>query len=287
MSRRAVAAALAIALVLAACGTEPPGPTAAPTPEPTVEPTPEPRAEDMAAVCGLLPGLYADLRYATAENFTGEAIYDDAEPYLRRGTAEKLAMAMSELAEQGYGLCIWDGWRPVAAQFALWRACPDARYVSDPFGGLTNHCRGNTVDVTLVTPEGGPVEMPSGFDDFTPLADRDYSDVSAEAAEHAEILEAAMERAGFEGYWNEWWHYTDSESYELCESLTELPTATAECEEYLTLRAAPDPNAEAMGTVPAGAVVTVLDDLGSYALVRFGESRGYVMGAYLQYEGRP
>lgn len=215
MSRRAVAAALAIALVLAACGTEPPGPTAAPTPEPTVEPTPEPRAEDMAAVCGLLPGLYADLRYATAENFTGEAIYDDAEPYLRRGTAEKLAMAMSE------------------------------------------------------------------------LADRDYSDVSAEAAEHAELLEAAMERAGFEGYWNEWWHYTDSESYELCESLTELPTATAECEEYLTLRAAPDPNAEAMGTVPAGAVVTVLDDLGSYALVRFGESRGYVMGAYLRYEGRP
>lgn len=176
MSRRAVAAALAIALVLAACGTEPPGPTAAPTPEPTVEPTPEPRAEDMVAVCGLLPGLYADLRYATAENFTGEAIYDDAEPYLRRGTAEKLAMAMSELAEQGYGLC---------------------------------------------------------------------------------------------------------------ESLTELPTATAECEEYLTLRAAPDPNAEAMGTVPAGAVVTVLDDLGSYALVRFGESRGYVMGAYLRYEGRP
>lgn len=162
MSRRAVAAALAIALVLAACGTEPPGPTAAPTPESTVEPTPEPRAEDMAAVCGLLPGLYADLRYATAENFTGEAIYDDAEPYLRRGTAEKLAMAMSE-----------------------------------------------------------------------------------------------------------------------------LPTATAECEEYLTLRAAPDPNAEAMGTVPAGAVVTVLDDLGSYALVRFGESRGYVMGAYLRYEGRP
>lgn len=183
MSRRAVAAALAIALVLAACGTEPSGPTAAPTPGPTVEPTPEPRAEDMVAVCGLLPGLYADLRYATAENFTGEAIYDDAE--------------------------------------------------------------------------------------------------------HAEILEAAMERAGFEGCWNEWWHYTDSESCELCESLTELPTATAECEEYLTLRAAPDPNAEAMGTVPAGAVVTVLDDLGSCALVRFGESRGYVMGAYLRYEGRP
>ena len=118
---------------------------------------------------------------------------------------------------KGYSLCIWDGWRSVEAQWRLWEVCPDPRYVADPRNGVSNHCRGNTVDITLVTLEGGPVEMPSDFDAFGPEADRDYSDVSPEAAANARLLEEEMAAAGFAGYSAEWWHFTDCDAYEVYE----------------------------------------------------------------------
>ena len=54
--------------------------------------------------------------------------------------------------------------------------------MANPEKGYSSHSRGNTVDVTLTDLDGNAVEMPSGFDDFSPLADRDYSDVSPDAA---------------------------------------------------------------------------------------------------------
>ena len=71
----------------------------------------------------------------------------------------------------------------------------------------------NTVDVTLVKLNGEEVPMPSGFDSFTALADRDYSDCTDEAAANAKLLETIMEANGFQGYQKEWWHYTDTDSY--------------------------------------------------------------------------
>ena len=73
----------------------------------------------------------------------------------------------SPFSGQGYGLLIWDAYRPVSAQFRLWEICPDSTYVANPNTGYSSHSRGNTVDVSLVTASGGSVEMPSGFDDFT------------------------------------------------------------------------------------------------------------------------
>lgn len=201
--RRTAALALALCLLLcSACGgaevdiTKAPEPTAAPMPtpgpSPTPEPTPTPEPGEMVRVVDIIPDIRLDIRYTAAENFTGEVIYESAEAYLRRGTAEKLSKVQDELEELGYSLTIWDAWRPVAAQFALWRACPDARYVADPFNGFSGHCRGNTVDITITTLDGEPVELPSGFDDFSALADRDYSDVSETAAANARLLKDAM-----------------------------------------------------------------------------------------------
>ena len=64
------------------------------------------------------------------------------------------------------------------AQFKLWEICPNPIYVANPNKGFSKHSRGNTVDITIVSLSGEKVEMPSGFDDFTKKADRDYSDVS-------------------------------------------------------------------------------------------------------------
>lgn len=167
----------------------------------------------LVSVWEYLPNVSVELKYATAGNFTGRVIYDSENARLRFGTLQKLQKAQDRLGMEGYRLLIWDAYRPVEAQWKLWELCPDPNFVSDPNQGFSRHSRGNTVDVTLVTLDGEAVEMPSGFDEFSPLADRDYSDVSDDARANAERLEQAMTAAGFRGYDKEWWHYSDTVDY--------------------------------------------------------------------------
>lgn len=196
---------------------------AEPAPEealpPAQEPAPEPADTDFVRVRDYIPEIGVDLRYAAADNFCGQAVYDFSEAYLRYGTVKKLSAACEALAARGYGLKIWDAFRPVPAQFTLWEICPDSRYVADPNRGYSSHSRGNTVDVTLVTADGAEAEMPTGFDDFSALADRDYSDVPETAAANALLLEETMTDAGFSPYFGEWWHFSDTDEYEVAETL--------------------------------------------------------------------
>lgn len=191
-----------------------------PDPLPEPENTPEPAAEDLVPVVDYLPQIRVDLRYAGSDNFTGQTIYDFTDAYLRYGTVQKLSQAQEALEEAGYSLLIWDAFRPVEAQFRLWEVCPDPVYVANPETGCSSHSRGNTVDVTLTDLAGNAVEMPSGFDDFSPLADRDYSDVPAEAAAHAQLLEEVMTACGFRPYSGEWWHFSDTDEYPVEETLS-------------------------------------------------------------------
>ena len=181
-----------------------------------------PAPEDLVRVEDWIPDIYTDLRYATDNNFTGQAIYDFSDAYLRYGTVEKLAAVQETVAESGCSLLIWDAFRPASAQFRLWEICPDPAYVANPEKGFSSHSRGNTVDVTLVTTDGQPVDMPTDFDDFTALADRDYSDIEAAAAANARLLESAMTVAGFRPYSAEWWHFSDIQSYPVDEQFIPL-----------------------------------------------------------------
>jgi D-alanyl-D-alanine dipeptidase len=191
-------------------------PTEPPTELPETEPTEPPEDDELVRVRDFIPGIREELAYATEDNFTGERIYDFYNAYLRYGTVKKLAAVCKELESMGLGILIWDGFRPVSAQAALWEICPVPRYVSHPVTGTRAHCRGNAVDLTLFDLETGEkLLMPTGFDDFSALADRDYSDCSEEAAENARLLECIMEKHGFKPYRAEWWHYTDTDSYEV------------------------------------------------------------------------
>ena len=180
--------------------------------------TPEPADNEFVRIADYIPDVLVNLKYATPENFTGHTIYTFQDAYLRYGTVKKLASAADELRGQGFRLLIWDAFRPTAAQWKLWKACPNAAYVSNPNKGYSSHSRGNTVDVTLALPDGTPAEMPSGFDDFTARADRDYSDVSAVPAQNAALLETVMKKYGFKPYSAEWWHFSDETAYPVEES---------------------------------------------------------------------
>ena len=235
--KKQIAAALALLICMTGCAqnapafdrtnpaTEPIGTTTIQQPpvEPqnttdaTEEVLPEPAAEDFVKVAQYIPDIVVDLRYATERNFTGQKIYDFSDAWLRYGTVKKLMLVQEELKQENLYLKIWDGFRPTAAQFKLWEICPDPTYVSNPNKGFSSHSRGNTVDVTLVYADGTELHMPTPFDDFSKLADRDYSDCDAEAATNARLLENYMKKHGFKPYKGEWWHFSDLETYPVAE----------------------------------------------------------------------
>ncbi len=177
---------------------------------------PEPVShEELVNVTDYIPTIEVELKYATTDNFTGVKIYDFSETYLRYGTVEKLMKVQEDLQQQGLSLKIWDGFRPVSAQQKLWEVFPDPTYVANPQTGSSSHSRGSAVDVTIVDEYGIELEMPTGFDDFSTLADRDYSDCTASAEKHARLLEDLMLEHGFKPYFGEWWHYSDTTTYEV------------------------------------------------------------------------
>jgi len=178
--------------------------------EPGIELVPD---NQFVRVIDYIPSIYVDLKYSTTDNFTGSVIYEFTDAYLRYGTVKKLATIQDKLTEQGYSLKIWDAFRPVAAQFKLWQIYPDPVYVANPNTGYSSHSKGNTLDVTLVNLDGTAVEMPSEFDEFSALADRDYSDVSIAAKTNASLLEGMMTNNGFNAYSGEWWHFSDTIAY--------------------------------------------------------------------------
>jgi zinc D-Ala-D-Ala dipeptidase len=159
-----------------------------------------------------IPGLAVDLRYATADNFLGKAVYpEDAQCLLLPVVAGRLAEAQRALEARGFRLKAWDCYRPLHVQWAMWKLVPVKGYVADPHTG-SNHNRGAAVDVTLITLTGEPVEMPTPFDTFGPTAHHGSNAGTAEARAHRETLRQAMVQAGFRPNRMEWWHYDAPEA---------------------------------------------------------------------------
>ncbi len=164
---------------------------------------------DLVDIQALDPTIIVELKYATDDNFAGQRVYPaDSKAYLRLEVAEKLVRVQEKLQEIGLGLKVFDAYRPHAVQYKFWELVPDPRYVADPALG-SNHNRGAAVDVTLVDSEGNELLMPTGFDDFTEKAHRDYYDLPEEAIKNRELLEEYMTAEGFVPLPTEWWHFDD------------------------------------------------------------------------------
>jgi zinc D-Ala-D-Ala dipeptidase len=155
------------------------------------------------------PTILVDLRYASPNNFTHRPLYPPGMPALvRASVAQRLVFAQKYLKAHGYGLKIWDAYRPSAAQQQLWQATPNNSYVADPKDGIGSmHTRGAAVDATLVDLKGKEVAMPTGFDNFTPAAMLEYQGTNPVIRSNLKLLQKAMARAGFYGLRTEWWHF--------------------------------------------------------------------------------
>jgi D-alanyl-D-alanine dipeptidase len=192
--------------------------------------------------------ILQDMRYATNYNFVGRRIdgYRDPACILHRRAAKALRRAQKTVNEQGYTLKVYDCYRPQRAvdHFVRWSENGNQRMKREFYPRVdkarvfdlgyvarrSGHSRGSTVDLTLVKlpadeqprwsreefglvsctaprkrrfPDNS-VNMGTSYDCF----DTRSHTFSGRARENRLLLRRTMDRAGFEPYDNEWWHFT-------------------------------------------------------------------------------
>ncbi len=172
--------------------------------------------------------IHWDAKYATWDNFTGKPVdgYVANRIVGTRHLCAALERAREEAASLGFGLVLWDGYRPQRAvdSFLRWAQQPeDGRtklrhypnidraeifekgYVS----AKSSHSRGSTVDLTLFHLGNGELAaMGSDYDLMDAISHHDAEGISQVDARNRQHLRAIMEACGFSAYDCEWWHYT-------------------------------------------------------------------------------
>ena len=167
------------------------------------------RPPDLVEIVKLDKTIKLDIRYATKNNFLGRPVYKQARAFLQRPAAEALGRVHQALKAQGFGLMVFDGYRPWSVTKVFWDNTPNDKksYVADPAVG-SRHNRGCAVDLTLFDLKTGrAVTMPSEYDEMTERSHADHSGATPEATRLRDLLIAAMQAEGFTVFATEWWHF--------------------------------------------------------------------------------
>ncbi len=171
------------------------------------------RPSDLVEVVKLDSTIQLDILYATANNFMGIPLYDEPRAFLQRPAAQALVAVQRQLQKYGYGLIIYDAYRPWYVTKMFWEATPDKQkgFVADPQKG-SRHNRGGAVDVGLYELKNGkPVMMISGYDEFSIRAYPTYPGGTTVERWQRDLLRTIMQGEGFTVYPEEWWHFDYSE----------------------------------------------------------------------------
>lgn len=152
-------------------------------------------------------GIKLDIRYATANNFTGEKIYTLAKAYARRPVAEALRKAQAEFQRNGVGIIIFDAYRPYKATVKFYEVYGDTTYVASPYRG-SRHNRGCAIDMSLFEIKTGKeLKMPTEYDSFKKEAWPTSPVKDTEARKNRALIISVMEKYGFKVNASEWWHF--------------------------------------------------------------------------------
>ena len=154
--------------------------------------------------------------------------------WVREGVAGRLARAAAGLPH-ALTLVVWDGYRPLATQRAIYDAYLDelsaihpdwpadaleraaARFVTPPSGNPLApppHLTGGAVDLTLGDADGRPLDLGTEFDAFVPhAAAHALEDHPGELRDRRRLLFWAMAAEGFTAYSEEWWHFDHGDQF--------------------------------------------------------------------------
>jgi D-alanyl-D-alanine dipeptidase len=184
--------------------------------------------DDFVVVSDVVPGIRSDAKYATSDNFTGGPV----DGYLANkvvGTTalcEALERAHGKARSRGFGLLLWDAYRPQRAvdAFIRWAQQPeDGRTKQRHYPNIdradmfkngyvatrSGHSRGSTVDLTLYDLATGELAPMGGDHDLMdPLSHHGAEGITELETSNREFLRSVMESCGFSAYALEWWHYT-------------------------------------------------------------------------------
>ncbi|MEU7785020.1 D-Ala-D-Ala dipeptidase VanX [Amycolatopsis sp. NPDC049159] len=184
--------------------------------------------DDFVFVDEFVPGIRWDAKYATWDNFTGRPV----DGYLAnrvvgtRALCAALERAREKAGTLGFGLLLWDGYRPQRAVdcFLRWSRKPEdgrtkprhypnierAEMVEKGYVATkSGHSRGSTVDLTLYHLDTGELAaMGGGHDLMDAVSHHGAAGITPAEAENRRHLCAIMESCGFRRYDREWWHYT-------------------------------------------------------------------------------
>lgn len=174
------------------------------------------------------PEIVFDLKYGTADNFTGRPVpgYEKPVPYAIAELAERLGMVQQDLRKSGLGLKVFDAYRPQRSvnSFIEWAKDPQDQLVKNEFypeidkatlfergfiASRSKHSRGVAIDLTLIiwdTKE--EVDMGTPFDFFGELSAHGASGLTQQQTANRNQLKNVMIKYGFEPYSKEWWHYS-------------------------------------------------------------------------------
>lgn len=166
--------------------------------------------KQMVELKTLIPNIHYELRYASANNFTGKRLYSKKlkTTYLRTAAAAALSKVQADLNQKGLGLKIFDAYRPYGVTVKFWEMIKDERYVANPSRG-SGHNRGLAVDLTIVDLKTGKeLDMGTAFDNFTDTAHHVFSQLPQPVLDNRKLLKETMLKHGFELFDTEWWHYS-------------------------------------------------------------------------------
>ncbi|MGD9155025.1 MAG: D-alanyl-D-alanine dipeptidase [Bacillota bacterium] len=161
----------------------------------------------LVSLSSINPRIVIEMKYATTDNFLKQAVYTAKQCYLLEELAHKLDLAQKILEQDGLGLKVFDGYRPLNVQKKMWALKPDARFVANPYQGGSIHNRGAAVDLTLVDATGKELDMPTPFDSFELRAGQFSKEPTAQQRANRAFLRQVMRRVGLEYLKTEWWHY--------------------------------------------------------------------------------
>ena len=155
------------------------------------------------------PTIRLDIRYATPNNLAGRPVYTQARAFLQRPAAEALVQVNQELAPLGYGLLVFDGYRPWSVTKLFWDVTSKQNrgFVANPRKG-SRHNRGCAVDLSLWNKATDQeVPMTGAYDEMSPRSYAAYAGGTPEQRAARDLLRSKMEQHGFKVLPAEWWHF--------------------------------------------------------------------------------
>jgi zinc D-Ala-D-Ala dipeptidase len=183
---------------------------------------------DFVFVDEFVPGIRWDAKYATWDNFTGKPVdgYQANRIVGTRALCAALDRAREKAASLGFGLLLWDGYRPQRAVdcFLRWSEQPeDGRTKPRHYPNIdrpemfekgyvaarSGHSRGGTVDLTLYHVATGQLAPMGGHHDLMDsVSHHGAQGITQAEASNRLYLRSVMEACGFHSLDCEWWHYT-------------------------------------------------------------------------------